>query len=450
MKRHYIAGLFCLIYAGLSFYQGFHEGEISRPIWTGIALGILGILVFLRDKLSLRLKHVVGVLALILMGVMVIKDFITEVSVGTIVGGMALIYVGAVAFFHDRPFVESGVRSWSTPFAYVVMGVLLILKLLTVYAIEPKKGESVKGVGEMQKPSVSSAAARNSDLQVENRPVLSDLQEKAMNILASEEVKQEIQAAAATGTKPEFLKSFSNFKDYMVSKGVTEFAILDQAPAHYQDLFQKLYPGKTPSDLDSEMRQRLINMIQEFGYEEGRIKFLRTPEIAVWTAARFNLLSDNPGSISAWTTGVYTDEFGDTPPTSVNVTTPSEAIPADGTASVFPIAEKETVPAARGPSGVEEDFLTSDTVDQDVTPPADEPERIVTEKLLEPPTLPTGADFETSLKERFSSERFERAMSTLDQYGREEGLRRLKEDDPEVAEQVERHRNRKSRTEDSR
>ena len=65
-------------------------------------------------------------------------------------------------------------------------------------------------------------------------------------------------------------------------------------------------------------------------------------------------------------------------------------------------------------------------------------------------------NLETTLRAQFSSERFERAMDTLEQYGPEEGLRRLKENDPEVAKQiensrragVEQHRNR-SRSEDS-
>ena len=49
---------------------------------------------------------------------------------------------------------------------------------------------------------------------------------------------------------------------------------------------------------------------------------------------------------------------------------------------------------------------------------------------------------ETNLKSQFSSERFERAMSTLERYGPEDGLRRLRENDPEVANQIEQHRKR--------
>ncbi len=79
-----------------------------------------------------------------------------------------------------------------------------------------------------------------------------------------------------------------------------------------------------------------------------------------------------------------------------------------------------------------------------------------TEKSLtpQPPDIPTNKspdtpgeiqnNLETSLKAQFSSERFDRAMSTLEQYGPEEGLRRLRENDPEVAKQIEQHRNQES------
>lgn len=54
------------------------------------------------------------------------------------------------------------------------------------------------------------------------------------------------------------------------------------------------------------------------------------------------------------------------------------------------------------------------------------------------PELPTHRSLETALREQFSPERFTRAMNTLNQYGPDEGLRRLKDSDPEVATQVER------------
>ena len=55
----------------------------------------------------------------------------------------------------------------------------------------------------------------------------------------------------------------------------------------------------------------------------------------------------------------------------------------------------------------------------------------------EMPELPPEESLETVLRQQFSPERFSRAMNTLNQYGPEEGLRRLKDSDPEVATQVE-------------
>ena len=61
-------------------------------------------------------------------------------------------------------------------------------------------------------------------------------------------------------------------------------------------------------------------------------------------------------------------------------------------------------------------------------------------KLLE---LPIEENSETTLRDRFSPERFNNAMQTLSRHGPEEGLRKLKETDPELAQQVERLMKRK-------
>ena len=56
----------------------------------------------------------------------------------------------------------------------------------------------------------------------------------------------------------------------------------------------------------------------------------------------------------------------------------------------------------------------------------------------ESPERSTSKSLETTLRSQFSLDRFNRAMKTLNQYGPQEGLRRLKSSDPEVAKQVER------------
>ena len=77
--------------------------------------------------------------------------------------------------------------------------------------------------------------------------------------------------------------------------------------------------------------------------------------------------------------------------------------------------------------------------------PIVEQEKIATEKCPLPPAAPpTEAEFETTLRDRFEKPvirpRFDRAMDILDRYGEEEGLRRLKDDDPDFAEQLKRQR----------
>ena len=50
---------------------------------------------------------------------------------------------------------------------------------------------------------------------------------------------------------------------------------------------------------------------------------------------------------------------------------------------------------------------------------------------------PIPTDFETALRDRFSPQRLTTAMKILNQYGSKEGLRRIKESDPDVATQLE-------------
>ena len=108
--------------------------------------------------------------------------------------------------------------------------------------------------------------------------------------------------------------------------------------------------------------------------------------------------------------------------------------------SVSSGATMEENPSA-APSAI--DALETPTIPKPETDTAVTPVLGLTDGPKTLTNLPTVEGLETSLKEHFSSERFDRAMSILERYGPEEGLRRLKESDPEVAEQVEQHRNRK-------
>lgn len=100
----------------------------------------------------------------------------------------------------------------------------------------------------------------------------------------------------------------------------------------------------------------------------------------------------------------------------------------------------------------EEDGLPSgdafSTSELERAPQSDaELERKLTELLTSDPPdpleLPTEENSETTIREHFSPERFNRAMQTLSRHGPEEGLRKLKETDPELAQHIERLTKRK-------
>ena len=65
------------------------------------------------------------------------------------------------------------------------------------------------------------------------------------------------------------------------------------------------------------------------------------------------------------------------------------------------------------------------------------------------PTPPTAESIKAQLREQLSPERFDKVQQLIDQYGTEEGLRRLRESDPDAAERFERERLRSERLQSS-
>ena len=79
-----------------------------------------------------------------------------------------------------------------------------------------------------------------------------------------------------------------------------------------------------------------------------------------------------------------------------------------------------------------------------VEPTPSRPSELRIETANKTPTPLTAESIETQLKEQLSPEHFSKAKQFFDQYGSEEGLRRLRESDPEAARQFERERRPKS------
>ena len=244
--------------------------------------------------------------------------------------------------------------------------------------------------------------------------------------------------------KPQNIKEFA---DLLEAHGVTELSeidvnqLLDDAYDSVTQQYHANNPGTTPEDEDEAMAKRFREVLMEHGLRDGVMKITMDQQNMIWIGARFK---GNEVAFNEWWMDVIaTYEWADSAST-----LEAPVSPSDETSLDIPLAETEQGTSDHTQSEMRGDPPIADTVDQGGPRPVVEPEKVVTEVSPQLPALPAEAEFEASLKERFSKDRFDRAMDTLDRYGEEEGLRHLKEADPEVAEQIEQHRNR-SRSEDS-
>lgn len=235
----------------------------------------------------------------------------------------------------------------------------------------------------------------------------------------------------------------------------------------YTQLFRKVFPTGEPEDYEPEMRLELAKLFlaaEPVDPADSRAvlrqglavysKFIKEGDKTFpWLAGRFDIEFDGAifGNIEnnpafEWVKAVQRNaasivanaEATGAPGTDANTSasswdlssvmeSPSES--SDATTGESPSISPPVTDALASPA------IPNPETDAAATPALDFPEVPKT-----PTDVPTVEGLEASLKEQFSSERFERAMDTLEQYGPEEGLRRLRENDPEVAKQVERHR----------
>ena len=101
---------------------------------------------------------------------------------------------------------------------------------------------------------------------------------------------------------------------------------------------------------------------------------------------------------------------------------------------------RERLPSANDfDNSFEEDFPPDSAESFEFEKP-NVPKRVADLEKQLTPELPTTESIKTQLKEQLSPERFSKAQQLIDEYGTEEGLRRLRESDPEAARRFERER----------
>lgn len=209
------------------------------------------------------------------------------------------------------------------------------------------------------------------------------------------------------------------------------------------EFFQKYFPdGGEYADYEPLMRQRVAEIaLEDPGQSTADVLRRFNADFAnqVWRHGYFNGYEgeyewgDNIRQNAASIAAEPTPWDGDTPPA------PTDSASLDDTRTTDVAEENaDTLPPPReaAPSLEKVERLPESEV---------EIEAALTEELLPAaPERPTDVSVEKALRSQFSPQRFTRAIQLLNQYGPEEGLRRLKAADPEVAAQVERLLQRKS------
>ena len=241
----------------------------------------------------------------------------------------------------------------------------------------------------------------------------------------------------------------------------------------FASLFREVFPTGEPEDYEPEMRLELAKLFlaaKPVDPADSRAvlrqglavyaKFIKEGDKTFpWLAGRFDI--DWDGAIMGNTENNPAFEWvKDVQRNAASIVANTEATGASVTDTDTPASSWDLSSVMESPSEFS-DATTGES--QSIFPPV--PDSLARPAISKPETdtavapgltdvpktpteLPTVEALEASLKEQFSSERFGQAMDTLDRYGTEEGIRRLRENDPEVAKQIEQHQNR-SRSGDS-
>jgi len=279
--------------------------------------------------------------------------------------------------------------------------------------------------------------------------------QKRIDVYDSPEYREWVKETMVKGT------SQRQFWDVLESQGIP----VDRGV--FAAVFRKGFPTGEPEDYEQEMRVEMaelflaaeaVDLTDPEAAVQQRLKvyskFMRQADRNfAWLAGRFDADWDG---VSRTESNPALEWVRDVQQNAASIVAGAEAAGNPGTDAKASASSWDLSSVMESPSE-SSDATTGES--QSIFPPmpdslaapaisTPETDTAVAPGLTDVPTtpteLPTVEGLEASLKEQFSSERFERAMDTLERYGPEEGLRRLKENDPEVAKQVEkaRHHNR--------
>ena len=248
--------------------------------------------------------------------------------------------------------------------------------------------------------------------------------QKMMEIASSEEFHQFLSQSDEPLTMGELASFF-------VSQGMTEWEGIDfdNLLNEGYEALQKDYiagnNGNVPETEDNVRAQHLSELITRFGKTQGLAEFAKNDENLEWIAARFK------GDQKAFNQWLHAAIYPLPLPAEYPVSPLPSASVEEKTSDIVHYQKEENAPPdviEITPSQLPQEF--DDAIeDKKVDTPTVSFPLILTKEI-------TDGRLEPLLSENFSPERTTRALAILNQYGPENGLRRLQESDPKMSDYI--------------
>lgn len=274
------------------------------------------------------------------------------------------------------------------------------------------------------------------------------------NFLTDEELAmpetQKLLQALETPESQAFLEtqpgSIDEVFDFLEAQGIETHR--DEYYEIFNKLFEQQFPGTSAEALEPEMRQKMAEIFLESGIDletaaQGKgiedviTEFLEEKQNLAWLMEYFQ---GDYIAFGMWAIDAFENP---TAPTFIPSQSSDPAVPVDAN---DPDASAEDVALEPAPQHSRTPNDPIETESDVGTAMMRDAELLIkdtgnTEETLTPDALKLPADEErlrTTLGERFSAERYNAAIETLNRYGPQEGIRRLKTSDPQIATHIQR------------
>ena len=233
--------------------------------------------------------------------------------------------------------------------------------------------------------------------------------------------------------------SLNDVLDFYEAQGIQ----FDRNEIHepFRKVYQQYFTSENVDTLEQQMQQELSDILSESNieFQQAIRDFVSKEQNIAWIMQHFQ---GDYFKFGEWAVNVRDrleiSKIIENDENFIPVQPPTEtSIPDDTLVSDTPIVstdipdEHEKLQSALEDSQTQIEGTQDLDLDMEIT-------ELLGQTLPEQPELPTQATIEKSLRDSFSPKQINTAMQTLNRYGPEEGLRRLRESDPLIAKQLER------------